>query len=726
MNAEIDTARQVEVLLPKPFNHGFDYHVPGGMDAKPGSFVMVPFGRQELAGIVWGEGKQNVPKEKLKPIANVLGHLPPVSDRLRGFIDWVANYTLAPKGMVLKMIIPATEALEEPEVVPHYLTQGDIPKPVSPARSKIWDLLADGEARTALDIRKEAGVTAPVVKSLIDSGVLVEMVAPEKAASTLPSNSPKLSEAQVAATQELASVLEKGFSVSVLDGVTGSGKTEVYFDAIARVLEKSEKQVLVLLPEIALGVQWVTRCEKRFGFRPHIWHSGLTPRQRRENWRDIVSGKARLIVGARSALFLPYRDLALIVVDEEHEPSYKQEEGVIYHGRDMAVARGFHEKLPVVLVSATPSLETVQNVRDGKYREVKLPERHGGVSMPEVKPIDMRAETLDTGTWISPALKTAIAETLAAGKQAMLFLNRRGYAPLMLCRTCGHRLACEQCASWMVLHGRKGKPYLQCHHCGVTKPLPDACPSCATKDSLVACGPGVERVTEEVQEKFPQARVAVMTSDTMTSYKAAQDTVAAMTEGTIDILVGTQMMAKGYHFPALHLIGVVDADLGLAGGDLRAAERTYQLLHQVAGRAGREADRGLVILQTYMPDHPVMEALAHHDREGFEKLELEARQGAGYPPFGRLAAVIVEGAVETDVMAACRILARQLPKMDSIQVLGPAPAPLSRLRGRYRYRFLAKAPRNTALQRYIAGWLQSADISPKIKIRVDIDPYTFL
>ncbi|MCH2548109.1 MAG: primosomal protein N' [Alphaproteobacteria bacterium] len=667
-------ARQIEVLLPKPFNHGFDYSVPADIPVQVGDYVRVPFGRQTMVGVVWGEGKQEVDDAKLKPITEHLQHLSPLSSAMRSTIDWVSRYTLAPKGMVLKMALPVAEALELPTT------------------------------------RQRKTVSS----------------APINSADEKPS-APCLSAEQAKAAAVLGDTLHNGFSVTVLDGVTGSGKTEVYFDAIAKILAVTSGQVLVLLPEIALSVQWVERCKTRFGTTPYMWHSGVTPAKRRDTWRAITNGSARLIVGARSALFLPYKDLQLLVVDEEHEQSYKQEDGVLYQARDMAVARAFQEKIPAILVSATPALETVFNIQQGRYAVVQLPQRHGGVQLPDVNMIDMRQQQLESGTWISAELRTAIAETLAAKRQTMLFLNRRGYAPLLLCRTCGHRFACDECSSWMVLHGKNpnknGK--LQCHHCGHTEPVPESCPQCGEEETLVACGPGVERVAEEVQAAFPQARVRMMTSDTIGGLTTAEDTVQAMTRGEIDIMVGTQMMAKGYHFPHLHLIGVVDADLGLQGGDMRAAERTYQLLHQVAGRAGREQEQGRVILQTYLPEHPVMLALAAHDRKALEDMELDARKETQLPPFGRLAALIIEAQKETDVMQACRALAARIPANEEIRVLGPAPAPLTRLRGRYRYRFLIRSGRDIQLQPYVNHWLSQFDFPARIRIRVDIDPYSF-
>ncbi|MBM3618219.1 MAG: primosomal protein N' [Alphaproteobacteria bacterium] len=698
--------KTVEVLLPKPFDHGFDYLVPDGVELGAGDYVRVPFGKQSVLGVVWGAGKGDVPIAKLKPIAEHFSHLPPMGDTTRQFIEWVARYTLSPRGMVLKMSLPVEESFAP--------KKEKLPK--SKAGKKVVEEL--GEAFEKVDVQ-------PIAKP------------------------PALSDAQREVTETIAARLDKGFSVTVIDGVTGSGKTEVYFDAIARVIEgrgqqaeraisprsgspcdsqeanHGAKQTLVLLPEIALSTQWVERCKARFGFEPLVWHSGLTPAKRRESLRAILTGEAKLVVGARSALFLPYANLGLIVVDEEHEQSYKQEDGVLYHARDMAVARAHVQNLPIVLVSATPSLETVNNLREGRYEKAHLPERHGGVHLPQVSLVDMRQEKLDSGTWVSQRLRAAIAETLSAKRQVMLFLNRRGYAPLLLCRTCGHRFACPECSSWMVLHGNKTKGQLRCHHCDHRDAVPKACPACLKEETLVACGPGVERVAEEVAALFPTARVEMMTSDTMDSLKVAEMTVQEMTEGSIDILVGTQMMAKGYHFPNLHLIGVIDADLGLQGGDLRAGERTYQLLHQVAGRAGREQEQGQVLLQTYLPDHPVMLALAAHDREGLEQLELVAREDAVLPPFGRLAALIIDGPQESDVVHACRQLSLKIPKHADIRVLGPAPAPLTRLRGRYRYRFLLRSPKRVALQPYVHEWLSQVPLPNAIRLRVDIDPYSF-
>ncbi|MCH9020144.1 MAG: primosomal protein N' [Proteobacteria bacterium] len=511
--------------------------------------------------------------------------------------------------------------------------------------------------------------------------------------------------------------------MTVLDGVNGSGKTEVYFAAIAAALEAG-RQALVLLPEIALSAQLLGRFAERFGAEPALWHSDLTRALRRRTWRAVATAEARVVVGARSALFLPFPELGLIVVDEEHDASYKQEVGVVYHARDMAVVRARLESAPVVLSSATPSLETTINAESDRYRLLRLPQRHGAAGMPAIEAVDMRRAGLPATRWLSPPLTQALAETLAAGEQAMLFLNRRGYAPLTLCRACGHRMGCPNCSAWLVEHRHGGR--LQCHHCGYAARLPGACPSCRAEDRLAACGPGVERLAEEVAGAFPEARVAVMASDTMMGPNAAADLVRRVTAHGIDLLIGTQIMAKGHHFPLLTLVGVIDADLGLSGGDLRAAERTYQLLHQVAGRAGRADHPGRVLLQTYMPDHPVMEALIAGDRDRFLALEAADRRARAMPPFGRLAALIVSGPNEDSVRRAALALARAGPRSGGVEVLGPAPAPISLLRGRYRYRLLLKAPRATPVQRLLRGWLAGVALARNLRVQVDVDPYSFL
>lgn len=733
-----DEGARVSVLLPLPLSGAYDYRVPPHLVAVPGDIVTVPLGNRPVKGVVWGAGSGDVPDQKLKDIKEV-SDLPPVAEGLRRLIDWVASYTLSPPGAVLRMTLNVPSALEPPRATTAYLPVAERDRSavtdsrirLTEARRKVLATLGKGPPESAARIARAAGVSAAVVRGMADAGLLRPVsVTPEM---DLPAPDwqragPTLSAAQGEAARALVDDVgragsEEGFSVTLLDGVTGSGKTEVYFEAIAAALAR-DLQVMVLLPEIALTAQWLERFHRRFGTAPLEWHSDLTGAERRLGWRAVIGGKAKVVVGARSSLFLPFPDLGLIVIDEEHDPSFKQEDGVIYNARDMAVVRARLGNLPIVLASATPSLETVINAETGRYRRLRLPERHGGAELPTIRVIDMREEALERQSWLSQSLQEAIAQTLAAGEQTMLFLNRRGYAPLTLCRHCGHRLECPNCTAWLVEHRLQGR--LECHHCGLSIRPPETCPECGAEESLAACGPGVERLAEEVAVRFPQARCAIMASDTLQGPAAAARLVRRMQDREVDILIGTQVMAKGHHFPWLTLVGVIDADLGLAGGDLRASERTFQLLHQVSGRAGREERPGQVLLQSYQPDHAVMEALVSGDRDRFLESEAAERERHAMPPFGRLAALIVSGPDIRQVDEAARLLARARPPDARVQVLGPAPAPLSILRGRHRRRLLVKAPRDVNMQAFLRLWLDRARVPSAVRIQVDVDPYSFM
>ncbi|QQP88938.1 primosomal protein N' [Skermanella sp. TT6] len=721
--------RRVSVLLPLPLPEAYDYKVPAGLDVAPGDYVEVPLGPRHLLGVVWGPGAGEVADGKLRPIAQRFD-VPPMPEVQRRFIDWVAAYTMAPPGAVLRMALSAIGGMEPPKPVTAYRL-GDPGRlaelRMTPARRRVLDLLADGPPRPPAELALDAGCGVGVVRGLADAGVLEPVLLHPTRDLPLPDWSlpgPHLSGEQAAGAAALrARVAAGAFSATLLDGVTGSGKTEVYFEGIAAALEAG-KQVLVLLPEIALSAQWLERFALRFGAPPHQWHSDLSGAQRRATWRDVATGAARVVVGARSALFLPYPELGLILIDEEHDPSFKQEDGVIYNARDMAVARAHLAGIPIVLVSATPSLESAINAEAHRYGRIDLPARHGGASMPEMKLIDLRLDRPPRNRWLAPSLVQALTETFASGEQGMLFLNRRGYAPLTLCRNCGHRLQCPNCTAWLVEHRLAGK--LQCHHCDFTVKLLDVCPSCGAEGSLTACGPGVERIAEEVTQLFPDQRTALMTSDSLVGPHAIREMVRRVQDHEIDLLIGTQVMAKGHHFPMLTLVGVVDADLGLGGGDLRAAERTYQLLQQVAGRAGRAERPGRVFLQTYMPEHPVLQALVSGDRDSFYEREAEERHIHAMPPFGRLAALIVSGEEEGAVEAVARALGRTAPRSETVQVLGPAPAPYALLRGRHRRRLLLKAPRAVSVQPLIADWLARVEVPGTVRVQVDIDPYSFL
>jgi primosomal protein N' (replication factor Y) len=722
-----DGSRRVQVLLPLPLEGTYEYRVPPELAVAPGAFVAVPFGRRDAVGVVWSEGASgDVSDDKVKDIHSCF-HVGALPESTRRFVEWVARYTLVSPGSVLRMAMSVPSALEPLKRRTGYRL-ADMPPDFrsTPARQRVLAALADGPARPAAELARAAGVGPSVVTGLAKAGALETVVLREPALARPDPDfqSPDLSTDQRVAADEMTGRVAAGaFSVTLLDGVTGAGKTEVYFEAIAEAVRQG-RQALVLLPEIALTMAFLQRFRERFGVLPVEWHSDLTQAQRRRNWRGVASGEAPVVVGARSALFLPFPSLGLIVVDEEHDASFKQQDGIAYNARDMAVVRAQLEEVPVFLVSATPSLQTVVNVERGRYQRAHLPVRHGGAALPEIIAVDLRSTPPPRQCWISPPLRSALAETIERGEQALLFLNRRGYAPLTLCRGCGHRFDCPNCTAWLVEHRLLGR--LECHHCGHRAPYPEHCPDCGASGSLVACGPGVERVAEEVTALFPEARISSLTSDTAHSPAAIAGLLEEVKQGEVDILIGTQLVAKGHHFPMLTLVGVIDSDLGLGGGDLRAAERTYQLLHQVAGRAGREERPGRVLLQTYNPDHPVMRALADGARERFLQEESDQRRAGGWPPFGRLAAIILSAPDAAQVDAAARALARSAPRRDGIRVLGPAPAPLALLRGRHRRRFLIKGPQDTALQPYLREWLAAVSLPRPVRVQVDIDPYSFL
>jgi primosomal protein N' (replication factor Y) (superfamily II helicase) len=732
-----DRIRQVRVLLPLGLPAALDYLVPEGIPApEPGSFVRVPLGARNLVGVVWDGDSGELPAERLRLVSEILPikKLPP---ELRRFVERVAAYTMAAPGAVLRMTMSVAEALQAPQ--PRRLCAASSTglaaladatpdKFLTRARRRVIEVLSATLPLPVGEAARLAGCGRGVVRDLIALGLVEERMAPAEPPDTpAPEWRPcgaELSPEQATAARRLVGRVEAGgFGVAVLDGVTGSGKTETYFAAIAAALGAGH-QVLVLLPEIALSAQWLQRFRQRFGVLPTQWHSEIGVAERRDGWRAVAAGRAKIVVGARSALFLPFAELGLIVVDEEHDPSYKQEDGVCYQARDMAVLRASLAGIPIVLVSATPSLETVVNVARGRYERVSLPHRHAAAELPAVRLVDLRRERMERGRFLSPPLIAELAATLAAGEQALLFLNRRGYAPLTLCRACGHRFQCPSCTAWLVEHRFTSR--LLCHHCGHAEPVPPLCPECLTAGALVPCGPGVERLLEEVTARFPAARVALMVSDLLSGPRAAAELAQAMTERRYDVLIGTQIVAKGHHFPMLTLVGVVDADLGLTGGDLRAAERTYQLLHQVGGRAGRAERKGRVLIQTFMPDQPVMKALAGGDRDRFLEAEAAARRGAGLPPFGRLAALIVSAADAESCDFAARALSRAAPQLPGVIVLGPAPAPLAVLRGRHRRRFLVKAQREVNLQAVVRGWLSRVRLGGSARVQVDIDPYSFL
>ncbi|HKX77054.1 MAG TPA: primosomal protein N' [Novosphingobium sp.] len=728
--------KRVRLLVFNSALGALDYRVPDGMTIEFGSVVVAPLGPRQILGVVWERerlpersGHGEVPEAKLRPLIEALP-VPPLAEPLRRLIEWTADYYCAPLAAVARMALASSAALKGGGTVTEYRLTGKEPARLTPQRAAAIDAL-QGEQGTIRELAAHAGVSEGVLRGMAGAGLLepvaVDIDRPFAKARPdfeVPSLSP---DQQAAADALVAAVDRHEFRPFLLDGVTGSGKTECYFEAVAEAIRVG-RQVLVLLPEIALTQNFLRRFEQRFGAAPVVWHSSLKSSERRRAWRAIVRpperGGAQVVVGARSALFLPYASLGLIVVDEAHEISFKQDDGVRYNARDVAVIRAKFERFPVVLASATPALESMQLAEAGVYERIELPGRFGGATLPGIDVIDLRAEPPERGRWLAPRLVEGIRARLERGEQSLLFLNRRGYAPLTLCRECGYRFQCPNCTAWLVEHRFSRR--LACHHCGHELPVPEQCPTCGAGDCLVACGPGVERIADEVAELFPEARLAQATSDTLNTPDRIADFVAMAEEGAIDVIVGTQLVTKGYHFPELTLVGVVDADLGLEGGDLRASERTYQQIAQVAGRAGRGAKAGEVLIQTRHPDAPVIAALAANDRDAFYAAETQGRREAGAPPFGRWAAIIVSSEDEAEAKEAARALGGTRPDLADIMILGPAPAPLALLRGRYRYRLLVNARRSAEVQRVIREWLEPLRFPPGVRVGIDIDPYSFV
>lgn len=721
-------SRTVEVLLPLAFDRTLTYALPDGLEVAPGDLVVAPLGGRASVGVAWEGARGAAEGVRLKEIVGRM-EAAPLAEGMRRFVDWVADYTLAPKGQVLRMALRGFGEDDGPRAPKAGVrATGAAPSRRTPAREKVLAAAADGAVHAKPRLAEAAGVSSSVIDGLLAEGALeiADLPPPPRPAQPDPSlPAPKLSPHQAHAAEALRRAVADGqFRTVLLDGVTGSGKTEVYCEAVAEAM-RGGRQALVLAPEIALTVPFLDRFARRFGARPAVWHASVGEKGRAAVRRGVADGSIKAVVAARSGLFLPFRDLGLIVVDEEHDGAYKQEDGVNYHARDMAVLRGRIERAAVVLASATPSLETRLNADRGRYARLVLPARFSGQALPDVAAIDMRREGPPRGQWLAPRLVAAMAEALAAGEQTLLFLNRRGYAPLTLCRRCGHRMKCPNCAAWLVEHRFRGS--LVCHHCGHSGPTPSACPACAAEDALVALGPGVERIRDEAAARFPDARVAILSSDLTGAGERLAAELRAIERGDVDIVIGTQMATKGHHFPKLTLVGAVDADFALGAADPRAAERTFQMLQQVTGRAGRAERPGRALLQTFDPGHPAMRALVSGDREGFYAVEAAAREAALMPPFGRLAAVIVSAPTREGAEAHGRALARAAPKVDGVRVLGPAEAPLAMVRGRHRMRLLAQAPRTFDLPAFMRDWMTRAP-PPRngARVAVDIDPQSFV
>ncbi len=716
------------VLTAQPIDRFLDYKAPVG-GCQIGAFVEVPLGPRKVIGVVWGAGAGDFDYAKVRAVMRVLD-VAPMREEMQIFLTRAADYTITPMSQMLRLATRAPGLGDAPSIRKVFRMGSGTPDRVTEARTRVLAVLGDygGLSFTLKELADMAGVGTSVVKGLVKQGAVFEEDAPRDV--PYPALDPDhggkaLSADQAAGSEALRAALRTdGYGTTLLKGVTGSGKTEVYLEAVAECLRMG-KQALVLLPEIALSGEFINRVEARFGFKPAEWHSGVTMTERRRCWKMVGQGAAQMVVGARSALFLPFQNLGLIVVDEEHDTSYKQEDGVLYNARDMAVLRAAINGAQVVLASATPSLESWANVEAGKYQRVELTSRFGPAVMPEMTAIDMRVEDVPNGKWVSPTLKNAINDRLEKGEQSLIFLNRRGYAPITICRACGHQIGCDHCDARMVEHRFLNR--LMCHQCGETKPMPSICPHCEIEGKLAPVGPGVERMAEEVTALFPEARVVVLSSDLYGSARAMKAHIEEIAKGGADIIVGTQLVAKGHNFPNLTLVGVIDADLGLQGSDLRAAERTFQLMRQVAGRAGRAQVPGAAMLQTFQPEHAVIRAILAGDEERFWAAEAAERKAAGVPPYGRMAGIILSSPNAQDVFDLGADMARRDGPLRRIgaQVFGPAPAPIARVRGRHRVRLLVKADKAAPLQKALVDWTAQFKLPANLRLSIDIDPQSF-
>ena len=721
----------VEILLPLPFDKSFTYQVPLDVDLLPGDYVLIPFRKNNIIGIVWKDVSFQESQNFSYQLKNIEKKFPfsPMPKNFRQFLEWVSQYTMTPLGLVLKMALNEKKVFQTQKKTLYRFHSFPEGLRQTEKRQNIIQYVQQQHTATAQEIYAQCHCSPQTLTQMANQNILQKFQHEEYFLAPQTKFTYNLNTLTIEQQEayDMWQDTQDTFSVSVIDGVTGSGKTELYFAAIKDCLEK-EQQILVLLPEIALTGQWIKRFQDAFGVMPCLWHSDLTPKQRAHTWHTANQGQPHVIIGARSSLFLPFQNLGLIIVDEEHEHVYKQEEQVLYHARDMAVLRAKKENIPIFLVSATPSLETIANIEAGKYQKLSLPSRFGSAKKTPLHVLDLKKtppeKNQDLTTWLSPILKQKILDNLQKGQQTLLFLNRRGYAPLYLCRTCGHRFTCFQCSSWLVQHVHKN--ILQCHHCGYQCQTPKTCPECNEEENFAACGPGVERLAEEVEYFFPKAKVYIASSETMSTAQESQNFVDKMTSKEIDIVIGTQILAKGYHFPDLTLVGVVDADLGLAGGDLRAAEKTFQLLWQVSGRAGREKLPGQVYLQSWHAEHPVIQALKNKDRDGFYETEIYYRSQQELPPFGKLVAFIISSQYENKAHQAALQIASLLAKNSDYKILGPAPAPLFQIRGKFRFRILLKSSKDKNVQQYIHNALNKLTLDKHIKLQIDIDPQSFL
>ena len=739
-------SKEVAVLLIGPFNDTFDYLIEENInEISPGQIVLAPFRQRKVVGIIVSEGSKTVSKSKLKTVIDIY-ELDPIPLPTIDLISFLANWNCVYKGLVLKMVLSPLEAIISPQynkVYKYNLEDGlsidSIDnKKLRSKRKLVLDALVNSDKEVyETFLIQDIGVSKTILKDMVNKNLIVEKlikIKPDFSKNFIKSNDIKkendkpLNEHQKNAVDKINKSIKKNETdCFLLDGVPGSGKTETYFETVQTCLDE-RKQVLILLPEIALTPDWQKRFYNKFNFNPLVWHSDISKKKRKEIWLSALSGTAGVIVGARSALMIPISKLGLIVVDEEHEPAFKQEENVRYNARDMAVYRANRSSASIVLASATPSLETFYNMRMGKYIHLTLPKRATGADMPDIKLLDLKLHPPQKGNWISPLLINQIQDKLLKKEQTLLFLNRRGYAPLRVCNSCGNKVKCINCETWLVEHRLDN--LLTCHHCGYSKHISNICEVCGNKDQMKSCGPGVERIEEEVQRLFPEAKSITLSSDTMKNQNLLTNAIEQIKNSEVDIIIGTQMVAKGHDFPKLKLVGIIDGDIGLSGGDLRASERSFQLLQQVAGRSGRHTagtnDKGIVYLQTFDTENPIIKAIAQNNRDDFFEKELISRKNANMPPYGRLAAIILSSKFESNLDSFSSDISRLAPSFKNVKIFGPAPAPMYFLRGKYRRRFLIKSDKTVNIQKVLIDWTKKINKPSNINLNIDIDPFSFM
>ena len=659
----------INILLPLPFNQTFQYLCNEEEKVELGDFVLVPFKDKIVTGCIWenkSKLKKQLPKKKIRNIEKKL-NFSPLNKQNRDFIDWVSNYTMNNLGSTLKLCLSIKQIFKKKKI------------------EKIKEQFLN-----------------------------------------LPSNKPLLTKEQSNAKKYIFQKIDnKKFSTVVIDGVAGSGKTEVYFEAINKCLME-KKQVLVLLPEISMTTQWFDRFKKKFKTNPLLWHSDIKGSEKIKIWKSILEDNVNIVVGARSSLFLPFKNLGLIIIDEEHDQSFKQEEGIIYNARDMAVVRAKISNIPIILCSATLSIETKLNVLERKYDVVKLKQAYGEAGLPEVKIIDLGKNPPEKGMWLTDEVHRELKKTIEFGNQALFFLNRRGFAPYVFCNSCYKKILCPNCDVGLVFH--KKIDNLICHHCGYKSLLENnkkICKESEKKCDLFLYGPGVEKIYEEIKNKNKNLNIEILTSDVMQKKGKGETILRKFEREEINVIIGTQILAKGHHFPKLTLVVIVDADFGFIGGDLRAAEKTFQLLTQVSGRSGRSRLSGKVLIQSTMADNPILKKIKRFDLNGFFLEELNIRKESGLPPFKKLCSLMLISKNEKKLNDFCRKMKVNIEPSNEFEVLGPAPPFISYIRGKYRKRFIIRCSRNKNIQQFVSIWLKKLQIPFDLKIAVDIDPYNF-